>query len=260
MEKKSNQINDSKTSKNNKFKIYKKKKIFLSKKRIRPSNNSTNLNMPQNIKDKIQKNSGLKKVNWTEEEYDKFLEGIILYGKDWKRIKTMIKNKKKSQIKSLAKKFYTKLKLVKDENIGIDFTSDSINNIKDMINEIKKSNCNFIILNVLKYLSIKYNIFTKKKYDDNKLKDYLNENLLKNKNEAEEIQKIIGDKKFDVQNSNKNSENFNENTNLNKNHIINNINFINNYIIIDRNDFLYILLSSLLLLYKNIQMNNQSHN
>ena len=41
------------------------------------------------------------------------------------------------QTRSHAQKFYQKLKMCKDDELSIDFTLDSINNIKDMINQIK---------------------------------------------------------------------------------------------------------------------------
>ena len=49
-----------------------------------------------------------------------------------------------------------KLKRVKDEQIGIDFTSNNIDNLKEMINHIKSVNSDYDIVKVLLYLSEKY--------------------------------------------------------------------------------------------------------
>ena len=47
------------------------------------------------------------------------------------------------------------MKTCKDENLGIDFTLNSICNIRDMINQIKNHNSNYNIINVFKYLTYK---------------------------------------------------------------------------------------------------------
>ena len=267
MEENSNQTNDTKASEEQKPKRYIKKKIFfLNKKRrhTNNTNNSNNVTIPKNDKNTIPKNIGIKKGRWTDEEHDKFLEGIILYGEDWKKIKTLVKSRNGPQIKSHSKKFYQKLKSAKDEIIGIDFTMGSINSIKDMIIELKKTNNNFIILNVLKYLSFKYNIYSNKKYNDNKLKDYLSENPLENKIETKlnpnENANTINDNRFINCNLGDKNENLTGNTDANNNPIINNFNSINNYIVMDRNDLSFILLNSFLVSYINRQMNNQNHN
>ena len=83
---------------------------------------------------------------WTEEERNRFIQGIILYGNNWKKVKTLITTRSAVQVRSHAQKFFNKLKLCKDENLGIDFTLDSVNNIKDMINQIKSKNFSSFIL------------------------------------------------------------------------------------------------------------------
>ena len=74
---------------------------------------------------------------WKFKEYIQFLEGLDKYGVNWKKICPLIKTRTSDQIRSHAQKFFLKLKQVKDEQIGIDFTSDNINSIRDMINNIK---------------------------------------------------------------------------------------------------------------------------
>ena len=61
---------------------------------------------------------------WTLKEHLQFLEGLDKYGVKWKKI--------------------------------IDFTSDNIDNIKEMINHIKSVNSDYDIVKVLLYLSEKY--------------------------------------------------------------------------------------------------------
>ena len=93
---------------------------------------------------------------WSEEEHEKFLEGIVIYGINWKRVKTLIETRTNRQVRSHAQKFFYKMKLCKDESLGIDFTSNTIRNLRDMINHIKNNNSNYNIINVFKYLTYKF--------------------------------------------------------------------------------------------------------
>ena len=83
--------------------------------------------------------------------------------------KNFIENRTPIQVRSHAQKFYRKMKVCKDERLGIDFTSNSVLNIRDMINQIKNNNYN--IINIFKYLSNKF---------DNREKS--RENIIKRKN------------------------------------------------------------------------------
>ena len=74
---------------------------------------------------------------WKFKEHMQFLEGLDKYGVNWKKIYPLIKTRTCDQIRSHAQKFFLKLKQVKDEQLGIDFTSDNINSIRDLINNIK---------------------------------------------------------------------------------------------------------------------------
>ena len=92
---------------------------------------------------------------WSKDEHEKFLEGIVLYGINWKKVKTLIGTRTSIQVRSHAQKFFYKMKTCKDESLGIDFTLNSISNIRDMINQIKKNNSNYNIINIFKYLTYK---------------------------------------------------------------------------------------------------------
>ena len=103
------------------------------------------------ISDSIAANEG----RWSKEEHNKFLEGIVLYGINWKKVKTLIGTRTSIQVRSHAQKFFYKMKTCKDENLGIDFTLNSISNIRDMMNQIKNHNSNLNIINVFKFLAYK---------------------------------------------------------------------------------------------------------
>ena len=92
---------------------------------------------------------------WKFKEHIQFLEGLDKYGVNWKKICPLIKTRTSDQIRSHAQKFFLKLKQVKDEQLGIDFTSDNINSIRDMINNIKSINSDYDLILVFLYLSEK---------------------------------------------------------------------------------------------------------
>jgi SHAQKYF class myb-like DNA-binding protein len=136
-------------------------------------------------------NNGIfKDGRWKEEEKNQFILGIALYGNNWRKVNSLIKTRSTIQVRSHAQKFFKKFKLCKDDNLGIDFTLDSINNINDMINQIKSINPNFDIINIFKMLSYKSNIkFKFKKSKQNKL-------LINKENKAynlsiNEVQKVL---------------------------------------------------------------------
>ena len=57
---------------------------------------------------------------WTHEEHSLFLKGLQMYGKNWKKIQSLVKTRTNSQIRSHAQKFFEKLnqrkKTKSDEN------------------------------------------------------------------------------------------------------------------------------------------------
>ena len=140
----------------------------------------------EEIKNKKLENINSKEGRWTEDEHNKFLEGLVKYGTVWKKIKTLIKTRTSVQVRSHAQKFYLKMKSCKDESLGIDFTLDSINSIKDMISQIKSINSNYDIINIFKYLNNKYENIKKTqkstniKNKDNKDNNSLNEDTYHN--------------------------------------------------------------------------------
>ena len=151
-------------------------------------------------------------ARWTEEERNRFIQGIALVGINWKKIKTLIPTRTAVQVRSHAQKFFLRMKLCKDENLGIDFTLESVNNIKDMINQIKSKNPNYNVIFILRKLSHGYvnrGFFKKiKKINNNRNKIY--NNIQKN----EDKNKLI---KLDENNND-----------INKNYILNHNLFENN--------------------------------
>ena len=205
-------------------------KIFLNKKTNR-SNNQINTY--------IQKNNN-NRGKWTEDEQNKFIEGIVLHGTDWKKVQNLIKTRSEVQIRTYSQNFVRKIKLIKDEELGLDFTLNSICGIKDIIFEIKKKNQNYNIINVLKYLCNKYIISTKNK------KVFLNKNF-------SEMCRI---NEANIYNNRQDNNNSNYNDELKKTIIFNNINIINNNIIDNPSKEFIILQYLLIVININRQINN----
>lgn len=50
---------------------------------------------------------------WTAEEHARFLEGIVRFGKDWKRVHTLVKTRSLTQLRTHAQKVFRKSGLLK---------------------------------------------------------------------------------------------------------------------------------------------------
>ena len=199
---------------------------------------------------------------WTEEERTRFIQGIALYNTNWKKVKALIPTRTADQVRSHAQKFFYKMKLCKDKNLGIDFTLESVKSIKDMINLIKSKNPYYNVVFIFKNLSqanANRRFFKKfKKRYNNRCKIYNNISKNEDKNESIKLDKDNNDndiKKNYALNHNLfennifsqvNNNNYNTNFELNNTMQSNNIN--NN-----DNTFLNILNNSL-----NINSSNNS--
>ena len=220
------------------------------------------------------KNSNSFEGRWKNDEQNQFLLGISLYGKNWKEINKLIKTRTAVQVKSHAQKFVNKMKLCKDFNLGIDFTLDSINNIDDMIKQIRSINPNYDIIKIFKNLLDKSDNRFKFKESKNNKKIYSNENGIYNclinedKNEQINYENIYNTNRLknnqiivNKNNYNKNDFQLNEEINLNNIFTQNNIDlfkFNNN----KKNNLINNIYYNTFHLdeYNNLQANNISFN
>ena len=93
------------------FIITKSDKNFLEKKKNRKT-----------LKNKSDINSNGR---WTKEEHNRFIESIILYGNDWKKIQKYVKTRTSTQARSHAQKFLMKLKnseFLKNKKIDLNYS------------------------------------------------------------------------------------------------------------------------------------------
>ena len=173
---------------NDKESVKIKKNKFLSKKIkfniFKEKENINELKKPKEKKlTKIKKKKKIKifvkeNVNegrWDENEHLRFLDAIYNYGTQWKQVQKYVRTRSSRQVRSHAQKFFLKLKLFKDPELGFDFTDDNINNLTEIISIVKEfeknNNCENILSNLNKKLSESY-----LKINNNINNNILNEN------------------------------------------------------------------------------------
>ncbi|GMH91918.1 hypothetical protein TrVE_jg978 [Triparma verrucosa] len=52
--------------------------------------------------------SSFERGRWTKSEHDLFLQGLTLYGRDWKLVSNLIPTRSSAQIRSHAQKYFAK--------------------------------------------------------------------------------------------------------------------------------------------------------
>lgn len=128
-------IKDNNASDNNKYAI--------STKIIESNNDYKNLYEPKQLnnisKENENNDSNQNEYNsgrWTNEEHEKFIEGILKFGNEWKRVQSIIKTRSSTQARSHAQKFFLRMKkeispkILSDQNLLIQHIINTSNNSK----------------------------------------------------------------------------------------------------------------------------------
>jgi SHAQKYF class myb-like DNA-binding protein len=112
-----------------------------------PGTNSTApINITKKIK-KINENTKLKrgKLNreggyntgrWQPDEHQRFIEAIMKYGNEWKKVQKHVGSRSSTQARSHAQKFFVKMKKANILDVNIDFTKNSIKSLHDLANNL----------------------------------------------------------------------------------------------------------------------------
>ena len=225
--------------------MFETKRIILKKAKKAPKKNNNTKNkllfktqeyFPKCLNPKLNHDSYLHNHaitgRWKFKEHIQFLEGLDKYGVNWKKIRPLIKTRTIDQIRSHAQKFFMKLKQVKDEQLGIDFTSDNINSIRDMINNIKSINIDYDIIRVFLYLSEKFFVMKKaKKSVKYKKKPNFEIDKSSNSDNNKKKENNFNNNDIIINNANQDMNISNNNNVFNNNMPIFNNNFMNNNII-----------------------------
>ena len=168
----------------------------------------------------------LNEGRWSYDEQIKFIFAISKDGTNWKKIKKSISTRSLSQIRSHSQKFFNRLKMCKSDKLGIDFTSNEIQGIKDMINHIKTINNNYDIAKIFLYFTNKLNIDNKdEKFDESYFENF-------NIEEKKNISLINNEKKNFPQVFKDNNK-----LDVNKMLLLNTINNFNNFNLMTLNYF-----------------------
>jgi SHAQKYF class myb-like DNA-binding protein len=125
-----NNIENPSTNASQYNKVYQNQFIKIDTSNISKNNNSPNYISDEylNITDKrnsnndqendINNNSQFHTGRWTEEEHRKFIDGILEYGNEWKKVQQIIKTRSSTQALSHAQKFFLRVKKVIKNNGG----------------------------------------------------------------------------------------------------------------------------------------------
>jgi len=93
-----------------------------------------------NIKENENSDSNQNEYNtgrWTNEEHEKFIEGILKFGNEWKRVQSIIKTRSSTQARSHAQKFFLRMKkeispkIISDQNLLIQYIINTSKNFKN---------------------------------------------------------------------------------------------------------------------------------
>ena len=93
------------------------------------NSNKIILDSKKEKEDEFKFNSG----RWSDDEHKRFLEGILTYGNEWKKIQNIIKTRSSTQARSHAQKFFLKIKKDlklsnnKNKNFKINNNTNEIN-------------------------------------------------------------------------------------------------------------------------------------
>ena len=108
---------------------------------INELNNANLLNSNINNSLDNENNSQFHSGRWTEEEHQKFIDGILQYGNEWKKVQQIIRTRSSTQARSHAQKFFLRVKkLIKNNggNFNINEKDKISENIIDNIIPNKK--------------------------------------------------------------------------------------------------------------------------
>lgn len=80
---------------------------YLLKKRNREESDSRSFS-DQALQN--QRETEFNSGRWTQEEHEKFLEALLMYGNEWRKVQNYISTRSSTQARSHAQKFFLKLK------------------------------------------------------------------------------------------------------------------------------------------------------
>ena len=89
---------------------------------------------------------------WDKSEHDKYIGSLYIYNCDWSQMSKYMGNRTHYQIVSHSQKFFLRLKNFKDDELGLDFTSDFVNSLKQIVYMVKEKEESLNMNNKLLYI------------------------------------------------------------------------------------------------------------
>lgn len=84
-------------------------------------NNNSNIFLNRNYEaENLNNESQFHTGRWTEEEHQKFIDGILQYGNEWKKVQQVIRTRSSTQARSHAQKFFLRIKkIIQNNNVNL---------------------------------------------------------------------------------------------------------------------------------------------
>jgi len=104
-------------------------------------NKIININNPKKLKklkkrDFAPKESHFNTGRWQKEEHQRFVEAILKFGNEWKKVQKYVKTRSSTQARSHAQKFFFKIKRSNVLDIDIDLNKNSIKTLYEFANKL----------------------------------------------------------------------------------------------------------------------------
>jgi SHAQKYF class myb-like DNA-binding protein len=74
---------------------------------------------------------------WTKEEHDRFVEGLKIFGKNWKKVEEYVATRSGAQIRSHAQKFFNRVE--RECNVKLDRGNGNSKNFEKTMRKISES-------------------------------------------------------------------------------------------------------------------------
>ncbi len=97
-----------------------------------------------------QKESHFNTGRWQKEEHQRFVEAILKFGNEWKKVQKYVKTRSSTQARSHAQKFFYKIKKNNVLDIDIDINKNSIKTLYEFANKLDEEK----YVNTIKTLNI----------------------------------------------------------------------------------------------------------
>ena len=130
---------------NNPFKFNFTEKSIIKENGDENDNNISNIFLNKNYEiDNLDNENQFHSGRWTEEEHQKFIDGILQYGNEWKKVQQVIRTRSSTQARSHAQKFFLKIKkIIQNNNVNYNDKEKIVeiiaNNIYTNINKKRNS-------------------------------------------------------------------------------------------------------------------------